>query len=198
MFDSHDKIQVKHAKSRALVADKQLTQESPSRHSQRPSRKLLLVLLLLLVFRNPLFLLLLLMPRRRPVAFSEGALDPIKKARYSSGVKSDHERTIPPNEYRPVECTFTALSSSNDKQVSYEGAKNGFFSHQVHCIVRSELVPLLPKSESFEHLQKLWTRTGHSLLQQIGSTLHKWGIPQNPIWQVISGTQTDQTTPFLL
>jgi len=50
-------------------------------------------------------------------------------ARYSSSVSQLLNGTSNGSKRVPVVCTFTGMSSSNDKQVSYEGAKNGFFTY---------------------------------------------------------------------
>lgn len=95
-------------------------------------------------------------------------------------------------------CTFTAISSSNDRQVSYEGAKNGFFSYHLQALVRAEVAPLLAKAVSIEHLWGLWPRTGHSLVQDLGKTLHAQGIPQNPVWQTICTGRIGDKTRFFV
>ncbi len=87
--------------------------------------------------------------------------------RYSSGVhhsKGNTDKETHPADWKPVECKFTALSSSSDKQVSYEGAKNGFFTYNLQALVHKELVPLMDKAQSPEHLFSLWGRPGFSLV----------------------------------
>jgi hypothetical protein len=69
--------------------------------------------------------------------------------RYSAGVNDAQKYEAGKNRAQPV-CKFTALSSSNDRQVSYEGAKNGFFSYNLLLLVKKELSPLLAKAQSFE------------------------------------------------
>ena len=95
-------------------------------------------------------------------------------------------------------CKFSGLSSSNDKQVSYEGGKNGFFSYEVHTIVNREILPLLEEKKDLDHVLKHWTRSGYSLVVEIGDRLKRMGIPQNPMWQVIDDKAPGESTSFLL
>ena len=73
-------------------------------------------------------------------------------------------------------CKFSGLSSSNDKQVSYEGAKNGFFTYFVHMILKEELYPILESATSIEEVLSSWKRTGYSLINETGSKLNRIGM----------------------
>jgi hypothetical protein len=82
--------------------------------------------------------------------------------------------------------------------VSYEGAKNGFFTYFVHAILKEELYPILEKSTSAEEVFRSWKRTGYSLINEAGSKLNRIGMKQNPIWQVNADIKvTEETTIFL-
>lgn len=135
---------------------------------------------------------------------SSSAVDSVSSlfgTRYSSAVqqtKANTSQETKPADWKPLQCSFTALSSSSDKQVSYEGAKNGFFTYNLQTIVNKELAPLLAKAQSPEHLFSLWNRTGFSLVQDLGNQLHKQGIPQNPVWQAHAAKPITASTPLLL
>lgn len=66
--------------------------------------------------------------------------------------------------------------------MSYEGAKNGFFTYFVHAILKEELVPILDKAQTIEEVFSSWRRTGYSLVNECGSKLNRMGLKQYPIW----------------
>lgn len=59
-------------------------------------------------------------------------------------------------------------------------------------------MPILKEQPTLEEVLTRWNKSGYALVNEIGSSLHRMGINQNPIWQVITDVNITPTTSIFL